>query len=147
MRIKPTGSMYKSLSVKVQLELSTNREALPNADELDELTESDEEVEEVQDGITEIANENGIPALVDLMSNRNALPLAKEHAAAAVYHLAIDPQSRELVAQHNGIAPLVALLSDGTHQAQLHASDALARLASLIEAVLASNPRHHHGSL
>ena len=98
MRIKPTGSMYKSLSVKVQLELSTNREALPNADELDELTESDEEVEEVQDGITEIANENGIPALVDLMSNRNALPLAKEHAAAAVYHLAIDPQSRELVA-------------------------------------------------
>ena len=130
MRIKPTGSMYKSLSVKVQLELSTNREALPNADELDELTESDEEVEEVQDGITEIANENGIPALVDLMSNRNALPLAKEHAAAAVYHLAIDPQSRELVAQHNGIAPLVALLSDGTHQAQLHASDALARLAN-----------------
>ena len=82
------------------------------------------------DGLAAITGCNGIAAVVALMSDRNATPLAKENAAAALLHLASDPDSRDLIAHSGGIAPLVGLLKDGTHMAHRHASDALARLAN-----------------
>jgi vacuolar protein 8 len=82
------------------------------------------------DGIMAISEARGVEAIVILMSDRNATPLAKENAAAAIWHLALNPPCRDLIAHSGGIAPLVALLNDGTHQAHRHASDALARLAN-----------------
>ena len=81
-------------------------------------------------GHTIIAECHGIQAIVALMTERNATPLGKENAASALWHLARDPESRDQIAQCNGIAPLVSLLKDGTHKAHRHASDALARLAN-----------------
>ena len=81
-------------------------------------------------GLAEITESNGIPTIVALLNDRNASPIAKENAAAALWHLALDSHSRDLIAHAGGIAPLVSLLNDGTHQAHRHASDALARLAN-----------------
>ena len=81
-------------------------------------------------GLSAITEGNGILAFVALMSNMLATPLSKEYAAAALLHLATDPESRDLIAHSGGIAPLVALLKDGTDMAHRHASDALARLAN-----------------
>ena len=144
LRIVPTSSANAVIVVRVILELpsegpgSPSRASSPEISQelvqtLDEglhASSEDEDDEEEYNGAREIRKENGIPAIVALMSDKKATPLAKENAAAALWHLALDEENRDLIASSNGIAPLVALLSDGTHQAQLHASDALARLAN-----------------
>lgn len=55
---------------------------------------------------------------------------AKEKAAAALWHLALDPENRASIAANGGIKPLVTLLEIGTEVAQRHASDALTRVAT-----------------
>ena len=54
---------------------------------------------------------------------------AREYAAGALWHLALDKANQSSIARFNGISPLVTILDDGTSQAHKHASDALARLA------------------
>ena len=82
------------------------------------------------DGLSAIVEANGIPPIVTLLGSKLATPKAKELAAAALWHLAADPTSRDIITQCAGIAPLVGLLDGGSHQAHRHASDALARLAN-----------------
>ena len=82
------------------------------------------------DGLSAIVKANGIPQFVSLLGDRRATPKAKELAASALWHLALNSTCRDLIAQAGGIAPLVGLLDGGTHKAHRHASDALARLAN-----------------
>ena len=76
-----------------------------------------------------IAEAGGIMPLILLLSG--GTPIAKEKAAGALWHLAIDPTNQGAIARANGIPPLVSLLDfdDGTEQTFTHAADALARLA------------------
>ena len=82
------------------------------------------------DGLSAIVKANGIPQFVSLLGDRRATPKAKELAASALWHLALNSTCRDLIAQAGGIASLVGLLDGGTHKAHRHASDALARLAN-----------------
>ena len=54
---------------------------------------------------------------------------ARENAAGALWHLALEESNQSAIAKCNGISPLVTILDDGTEQAHKHAADALARLA------------------
>jgi hypothetical protein len=74
-----------------------------------------------------IADAGGIMPLVLLLSSGNTQ--ARENAAGALWHMALDPLNQLAIAKANGIAPLVTILDDGTRAAHKHASDALARLA------------------
>ena len=65
--------------------------------------------------------------LVNLLSSSNMQ--ARENAAGALWHLAIDQVNQVAIAKANGISPLVTILDDGTLQGHKHASDALSRLA------------------
>lgn len=75
-----------------------------------------------------IARCDGISPLIKLAES--GTPGGKEKAAAALWHLALDPDNQELIASKDGIKPLVGLLADGNEAAQHHASDALTRLAT-----------------
>ena len=54
---------------------------------------------------------------------------AREIAAGALMHLALDPANQLAIAKANGILPLAAILEDGTPMAHMHAAEALLRLA------------------
>lgn len=86
--------------------------------------------QEASKGLTAVIESSGIPAIVTLMNDKHSTPLAKQYAAAALFHLAHDSDTRDTIAECNGIPPLVNLLKDGTQDAHHHASDALARLAN-----------------
>ena len=58
---------------------------------------------------------------------------AREFAAGALWHLALDKSNQSSIARFNGISPLVTILDDGTEQAHKHAAAALARLARVME--------------
>ena len=69
----------------------------------------------------------GIMPLVALLTNGTIQ--ARENAAGALWHLALEEINQATIAKANGIAPLVTILDDGTERAHKHAADALARLA------------------
>jgi vacuolar protein 8 len=66
-------------------------------------------------------------ALVTMLTSSNSM--ARENAAGALMHLALDPANQIAIAKAGGIAPLVTILNDGTEQAHKHAAEALGRLA------------------
>ena len=75
-----------------------------------------------------IADAGGIIPLVKLLETGTVS--AKEKAAAALWHLALDPDNRGAIAINGGIKPLVSLLEQGTPSGRQHASAALTRLAT-----------------
>ena len=75
-----------------------------------------------------IAEVGGIVPLVKLAEHGSAE--GKEKAAAALWHLALDPENRASIAANGGIKPLVSLLESGTEVSQKHSSNALTRLAT-----------------
>ena len=79
------------------------------------------------DRLTGIAEAGAIMPLVALLSSGTTQ--ARENAAGALWHLALDRSIQMAIARVNGISPLVTILDDGTEQAHKHAADALARLA------------------
>lgn len=87
---------------------------------------SDEEIDST-DRLVAIADAGGILPLVALLSSGTVQ--ARENAAGALWHLALDKSNQSAIARVNGISPLVTILDDGTVAAHKHAADALARLA------------------
>ena len=75
-----------------------------------------------------IAEAGGIAPLVTCLAAGSSQGL-RENAASALWHLALDASNKVAIARANAVAPLVALLDDGTEVAQEHASNTLARLA------------------
>lgn len=86
------------------------------------------DMEREPDRLQTIAEAGGIVPLVKL--SESGTSGGKEHAAAALWHLALDPENRASIASNGGIKPLVSLLENGTDIGQRHASDALTRLAT-----------------
>ena len=80
------------------------------------------------DGIAVIVEVGGIGPLVALLGSSNSQ--ARENAANALAHLAIDRPNQIAINKANGLSPLVNILDDGTPQAHQHASKALTRLAT-----------------
>jgi hypothetical protein len=80
------------------------------------------------DRLVMIAEAGGIMPLVALLS-ATATMQARENAAGALWHLALEETNQTNIAKCNGIQPLTLILDDGTEQAHRHAADALARLA------------------
>ena len=85
------------------------------------------EDEKTSDRLTYIAEMGAIVPLVALLSSGTTR--AREKAAGALWHLALDRSIQMTIARVNGISPLVTILDDGTEEAHKHAADALARLA------------------
>ena len=79
------------------------------------------------DRLVLIAEAGGIVPLVAMMLSPNSF--ARENAAGALMHLALEPANQIAIAKANGIAPLVAILDDGTETAHGNAAKALLRLA------------------
>ena len=96
-------------------------------DKLAEGEPTEDEEAEPSERLVSIAEAGGILPLVALLTIGTTQ--ARENAAGALWHLAIDPSNQINIAKVNGIAPLVTMLDDGTVQAHKHAADALARLA------------------
>ena len=87
------------------------------------------------DGITEeintftsIAEAQGIAPLIRICGT-GTLVEAKEFAALALWHIALDPELRTWIGANGGINPLAHLLAKGTSSAQAHASLCFRRLA------------------
>lgn len=89
--------------------------------------ESDDEEWKVGDRLTMIVDAGGVLPMVALLSSGSAL--AKEKAAAGLWHLALDPQNQTAIAKAQGIPPIVMLLDDATYEAAHFAARALARLS------------------
>jgi len=96
------------------------------ADGQDDNDEDDDE--ESNDRLTSIAEAGAIPPLVALLSSGTTQ--ARENAAGALWHMAIDRPIQLAIAKCSGISPMVAIIDDGTEQAQKNAANALARLAT-----------------
>ena len=92
-----------------------------------EVVEDEDEEESENDGLVAIAEAGGIMPLVSLLTSGTVQ--ARENAAGALWHLALDRTNQIAIARANGISPLVTILDDGTEQAHKHSSDALSRLA------------------
>ena len=75
-----------------------------------------------------ISEAGGITPLITMLSADNQF--ARENAAGALMHLALDPQNAIAIAKASGIQPLVTLLDDGTEQAHKHTAEALSRLSN-----------------
>ena len=88
----------------------------------------EEEEEDPSDRLFMIADAGGIAPLVTLLGS-GATVQARENAAGALWHLALDISNQVTIARFNGISPLVTLLDDGTPTAHKHAAAALSRLA------------------
>ena len=82
------------------------------------------------DRLVAIAEAGGIKPLVQLLDPSLSTAQARENAAGALWHLALNRENQVNIAKVNGIAPLVTVLDDGTAEAHQHAADALARLAT-----------------
>ena len=80
------------------------------------------------DRLVMIAEAGGLMPLVALLSP-TATAQARENAACALWHLALEETNQVNIAKCNGIQPLTLILDDGTEQAHKHAAAALARLA------------------
>ena len=121
-----------SVQIKVEGDAPVRVCVVPNDSHEVFSHEADDEDEDESDTTTlgAVAKANAIQPIVNLLGVKGATPKAKELAAAALWHLALNPASRDLIALAGGIAPLVGLLDGGTHEAHHHASDALARLAN-----------------
>ena len=96
------------------------------ADGQDDNDEDDDE--ESNDRLTSIAEAGAIQPLVALLSSGTTQ--ARENAAGALWHMAIDRPIQLAIAKCSGISPMVAIIDDGTEQAQKNAANALARLAT-----------------
>ena len=79
------------------------------------------------DRLVLIADAGGVLPLLNQLTNGTMQ--ARENAAGALWHLALEVSNQNLIAKCNGISPLVNILDDGTEQAHKHAENALARLA------------------
>ena len=82
---------------------------------------------EQKDRLQLISEAGGIVPLVTMLTADNNL--ARENAAGALMHLALDPANAVAIAKANGIAPLVNTLEDGTETAHKHAAEAILRLS------------------
>lgn len=65
-----------------------------------------------KDRLALISEAGGINPLVLMLSSANSQ--ARENAAGALMHLALDPENQVAIAKADGIKPLVAILEDGT---------------------------------
>ena len=83
--------------------------------------------DELEDRLGAIAAAGGITPLVGLVTTGNLI--ARERAASALWHLAVDAASREAIVRAGGIPSLCQLLDDGTAQATQHAVGTLDRIA------------------
>ena len=101
--------------------------AADKADKADKAEEGGEGKAEA-DRLVLISEAGGIAPLVSMLASANSH--ARENAAGALMHLALDPSNSLAISRAGGIAPLVTLLDDGTAQAHQHAADALLRLAN-----------------
>lgn len=99
-----------------------------NNESHEEDKDADEETYDNSDQLVAIAEAGGIMPLVTLLTSGTTQ--ARENAAGALWHLALDKSNQIAIARVNGISPLVTILDDGTEKAHKHASDALARLAT-----------------
>lgn len=95
---------------------------------------------ESTDRLILIADAGGITPLVTMTSSHNSM--ARENAAGALMHLALDPANQVAIAKANGIAPLVTILDEGTAIAHEHAAEAIARLAVGNEENQAQSAKH-----
>lgn len=86
-----------------------------------------EEFIDPSDRLVAISGAGGILPLVKLVDSGTMR--ARENAAGALWHLALDSSNQILIAKCNGIAPLTTLLENGTDLSHKHAADALDRLA------------------
>ena len=84
--------------------------------------------EEKKDRLVLIAEAGGIVPLVSMLSTQS--DLARENAAGALMHLALDKANATAIASAQGILPLVTLLDQGTEQAHKHAAEAILRLCA-----------------
>jgi vacuolar protein 8 len=95
------------------------------------LSDEDDDVDEEEwmagDRLTMIVKAGAITAMVNLLTS--GTPLAKEKAAASLWHFAIDSQSQAAIAKANGIGPIVLLLDNATKEAGIMAARSLARLS------------------
>jgi vacuolar protein 8 len=113
---------------------AVSRSATPlSADSADghELSDEDDDVDEEEwmagDRLTMIVKAGAITAMVNLLTS--GTPLAKEKAAASLWHFAIDSHSQAAIAKANGIGPIVLLLDNATKEAGIMAARSLARLS------------------
>jgi len=95
------------------------------------LSDEDDDVDEEEwmagDRLTMIVKAGAITAMVNLLTS--GTPLAKEKAAASLWHFAIDSHSQAAIAKANGIGPIVLLLDNATKEAGIMAARSLARLS------------------
>ena len=89
--------------------------------------EEDNEGDE-NDRLCMIADAGGITPLVKLL-DQSSTTQARENAAGALWHLALDIANQIAIAKANGISPLVTILDDGTVRGHEFAALALKRLA------------------
>lgn len=82
--------------------------------------------EKRRDALTAIAEAGGVPPTVALLGTGTVQ--ARENAAGALWHLALEPSNTFLIAKHNGIAALVTLLDDATEKAYRYAQSAMLTL-------------------
>lgn len=134
----PTAPVTRELSASETTNAVSHANMHPQANEADalrassganalsrEASASDAE----SDCLIMITEAGGITPLVSLLSSGGMV--AKEKAAAALWHLALNSDNQLLIAKANGVTPLVALLDDGSMEAVDYASKALARLAQI----------------
>ena len=74
-----------------------------------------------------IAKSDGIPPLVQLVKRSN--PEAQDAAARALWHLASQPEPREMIVSERGIEPLIGMLAAEGETAPELAAIILVRLA------------------
>ena len=104
-----------------------SRKASARSNEEEERSESPQGKKKGHNRLIAIAEAGGIMPLVTLLTTGTTQ--ARENAAGALWHLALEESNQSAIAKCNGISPLVTILDDGTEQAHKHAADALARLA------------------
>ena len=88
-----------------------------------------DQANKANDRLLLITEAGGIVPLVALLTSGTAP--ARENAAAALWHLALETSNQGVISKANGIQQLVTVLDDATDKAYEHAANALARLSIL----------------
>lgn len=107
---------------------SAQRKGSPSAQRKGSPSAQRKEKSGEKDRLMLISEAGGITPLITMLTADNQF--ARENAAGALMHLALDPQNAIAIAKASGIQPLVQLLDDGTEQAHMHTAEALARLSN-----------------
>lgn len=126
-RPRETRARALTLGRSTKLPLPPSMYNQPDGLDGDSDGSTDDDME--NDRLLAIKEAGGIPPLVALV--QSAGMTAKEHAAAALWHLALDSSNQLAIARANGVTPLVALLDDGSYVAVQNGANALSRLAEI----------------